>query len=129
MTPDAADACITNFLREADRLGVTVRWVKEGMTGRDAAYVAPPGVPGEIHLFDATPRPTASALCTLLSHEMVHVLQHWKGNLRAVPPLGWPVDGAPQGRILSRQQREAYTAQEHPEMVLDAVRALRPVKP
>ena len=122
------DVCITSFLQEADRLGVGVRWKKE-MTNLDAAYVAPPGRPGEILLYDRSPRPSKPELCTLLGHEMVHVLQHWKGDLNATPPLGWPVDGAPEGRNLSLQQREAYTAQENPSKVLKAVRALNPVEP
>ena len=101
-----ADACITNFLREADRLGVGVRWKKE-MINLDAAYVARPGQPGEILLHDQSPRPSNPELCTLLAHEMVP--QHWKGNLKATP-LGWP--GNTTRAHLSLQQREAYTAQE-----------------
>ena len=128
MIPILADQCVTTFLNEANRLGVAVRWEKK-MTKLDAAYVALPGRPGEILLFDRAPRPGKPELCTLLAHEMVHVLQHWKGNLRATPPLGWPVDGAPKGRILSLQQREAYTAQENPAKVLKAVRALKSATP
>ena len=112
-----ADACITNFLREADRLGVGVRWKKE-MINLEAAYVARPSQPGEILLHDQSPRPSNPELCTLLAHEMVHVLQHWKGNLKATP-LDGPLI-APQGRNLSLQQREAYTAQEDPAKVLKA---------
>ena len=123
-----ADVCIASFLQEADRLGVEVRWEKK-MINLDAAYVAPPGRPGEILLFDRSPRPSKPELCTLLAHEMVHVLQHWKGNMNATPPLGWHIDVAPQRRNLSLQQREAYTAQEDPTKVLKAVRALKPVNP
>ena len=128
MIPFTVDLCVANFLQEADRLGVGVRWKKE-MINLEAAYVARPGQPGEILLHDQSPRPSNPELCTLLAHEMVHVLQHWKGNLKATPPLGWPIDKAPQGRNLSLQQREAYTAQEDPAKVLKAVRALKPVHP
>ena len=86
MTQLPADQCITSFLQEADRLGVGVRWKKE-MTNLDAAYVAPPGRPGEILLYDRSPRPSKPELCTLLAHEMVHVLQYWEGNLNAPPQL------------------------------------------
>lgn len=128
MIPILADQCVTSFLNEADRLGVAVRWEKE-MTNLDAAYVALPGKPGEILLFDRAPRPGNPEICTLLAHEMVHVLQHWKGNLRGTPPLGWRVDDAQKRRNLSLQQREAYTAQENPAKVLRAVRALEPTTP
>ena len=57
---------------------------------------------------------------------MVQVLQHWKGELQATPPLGWPVNGAPPGRRLSPQQAEAYTAQNEPAKVLKAVTSLQP---
>ena len=60
---------------------------------------------------------------------MVHVLQHWKGKLKATPALGWPVDRAPEGRNLSLQEREAYTAQSDSKKVLKAVRSLKPIIP
>jgi hypothetical protein len=59
---------------------------------------------------------------------MVHVLQHWQGELRAVLPLGWPINGqATAGRTLSRHEAEAFTAQEKPERVLQALQRLRPM--
>ena len=121
--------CVTRFLQEAERLGIEVRWARDGMTNLDAAYIARPGVPGTVLLHDRTPRPGPQQLCTLLAHEMVHVLQHWKGKLQATPPLGWPVDEAPHGRTLSPQQKEAYTAQNDPAKVLRAVTTLTPFQP
>lgn len=121
--------CVTRFMQESQRLGIEVQWTSEGMTDLDAAYDARPGAPGVVKLKDSPQRPGQKQLCTLLAHEMVHVLQHWKGNLRAVPPLGWPVDGAPQGRRLSPQEAEAYTAQATPAKVLKAVTSLQPIDP
>lgn len=126
MTPLPPSECVIHFLQEAQRLGIEVRWTREGMTNLDAAYHARPGAPGVLLLHDSTPRPGPQQLCTLLAHEMVHVLQHWKGELQATPPLGWPVNGAPPGRRLSPQQAEAYTAQNEPGKVLRAVNALTP---
>ena len=119
--------CVTRFLQEAQRLGITVRWGTEGMTNLDAAYHARPGVPGLLLLRDSPQRPGPQQLCTLLAHEMVHVLQHWKGDLKATPPLGWPRDGAPKGRRLSAQEAEAYTAQTEPAMVLKTITSLKSV--
>ena len=118
--------CVSRFLQEAQRLSIEVRWASEGMTNLDAAYHARPGAPGVLLLHDSTPRPGPEQLCTLLAHEMVHVLQHWKGELQATPPLGWPVDGAPPGRKLSSQEAEAYTGQNEPAKVLKAVTSLQP---
>lgn len=116
--------CISAFLVEAKRLGIEVRWQRSDMNNLNAAYQARPGTPGVVVLHDSSPRPTQEQLCTLLTHEMVHVLQHWKGDLKATPPLGWPVDGAPIGRRLSPQEAEAYTAQDQPLKVLKAVMVL-----
>lgn len=122
-----ADQCVRSFLQEATRLGVEVHWEKD-MINLKAAYVARPGKPGKILLFDSMPRPGSAKLCTLLAHEMVHVMQHWKGNLRATPPLGWPIDDVTETRNLTRQQREAYSAEKDPAMVLNKLRALQPIE-
>ena len=129
MIPLPPAECVSRFLQEAQRLGIEVRWAREGMTNLDAAYHARPGAPGVLLLHDRTPRPGPQQLCTLLAHEMVHVLQHWKGELQATPPLGWPVNGASPGRRLSPQQAEAYTAQNEPAKVLRAVTTLKSFKP
>ena len=121
--------CIVQFLEQAQRLSIEVRWTREGMHKMNAAYHAFHGTPGLILLRDRDPRPSPKQICTLLSHEMVHVLQHWKGKLKAVPSLGWARDGAPPGRELSIQEKEAYTAQTQPRKVLRAVNQLKPFGP
>ena len=128
-TPLPPMECVNMFLQQAQRLGIEVRWTREGMHSLDAAYHALPGAPGRILLRDRNPRPRPEQVCTLLSHEMVHVLQHWKGALNALPPLGWPRGGAPTGRRLSLQEQEAYTAQSQPLRVLRAVTQLKRVVP
>lgn len=119
--------CVDLLLAQADRLGVEVRWHQPNDTAAThAVYQAPPGRPGLL-LLHAAPPPVgdANALCTLLTHEMVHVIQHWHGGLQAVLPLGWPTDGgAARHRQLSAHEAEAFTAQEHPERVLQALRGL-----
>lgn len=120
------DQCVAAFLSEAHRLGIEVRWQTSKMHQLDAAYQARPGAPGLIVLHDRKPRPSIKQQCVLLTHEMVHVLQHWKGHLKSVPPLGWPINNAPKGRDLSEQEQEAYTAQSKPKIVLDAVKLLKP---
>jgi hypothetical protein len=122
--------CISRMLNQADRLGVEVRTMPQ-QAGQQAAgfYQAAPGRPGRIdlHTSDATP---PMAVCRLLTHEMVHLLQHWKAGFDAVLPLGWPVDGeATQGLALSPHEAEAFTAQEQPCKVLKALNQLNPVSP
>ena len=118
--------CVDSFLSEAQRLGVEVRWKTTNMQHLDAAYHALPGTPGRIVLHDVKPRPNLEKQCILLTHEMVHVLQHWKGQLQSIPPLGWPTENAPPGRELSQQEREAYSAQNDPKKVLNAIKTLQP---
>ena len=126
MTSLPPSECINLFLREAQRLGIEVRWARNGVNNLDASYHARPGKPGLIMLYERTPRPNAQQICRLITHEMVHVLQHWKGHLTAVPPLGWPTIESPSGRNLSRQEQEAYSAQNKPHKVLQAVKLLKP---
>ena len=127
MIPIPPSECVSIFLQEAARLDIEVRWTRKDMAKLDAAYHAFPGSPGRILLHERTPKPDNQQLCTLLAHEMVHVLQHWKGDLVALPPLGWPVDQAPIGRNLSRQEQEAYTAQHNPQKILNAIKKLNPI--
>ena len=126
MTFLTAPECVTAFIEQADRLGIQIRFTADKMINLDAAYHALPGKPGYILLTETQPMPNLEKQCRLLTHEMVHVLQHWKGELKAVPPLGWPQDGAPPGRQLSSQEREAYTAEKYPMKVFEAIKKLRP---
>lgn len=127
MTSLPPTECINLFLHQAQRLGIEVRWARNVMNELNASYHARPGKPGFILLHDREPRPTTQEICTLITHEMVHVLQHWKGHLNAVPPLGWPTGLSPSERNLSRQEQEAYTAQSKPRKVLRAVKLLQPI--
>lgn len=123
------DPCVKLLLAQAHRLGVEVRWLPAVSGGSpEGNYVAQPGRPGLLQLRTTEPAPPAAALCRLVTHEMVHVLQHWQGELKAVLPLGWPIDGqAATGRTLSRHEAEAFTAQEQPERVLRALQRLQPL--
>lgn len=117
------------LLAQADRLGVQVRWHQPSeTTGMHAVYQAPPGRPGLLILHASQP-PAANAaeLCTLMAHEMVHVLQHWHSGFQAVLPLGWPTDGAAiRNTKLSLHEKEAFSAQNQPERVLQELKRLNP---
>ena len=127
--PLPPEQCVQAFLDQAQRLGIAVQWKQQEPAKFDAAYVATPGTPGYIILTETSPQPDPKTICTLLSHEMVHVLQHWKGKFHSVEALGWPRNGAAVGKHRWAQEQEAYTAQEDPAKVLKAVRALKPVHP
>ena len=123
------EACISHLLHQADRLGVEVRWlpISESQMPQ-GLYQAQPDRPGVIELRTETSPAPSPALCRLLTHEMVHVLQHWHTDFKAVLPLGWPQDGLiTQQRKLSVHEAEAFTAQDQPQIVLDALKALTPV--
>ncbi len=126
--PLPPEQCVQHFLDQAQRLGIAVQWQQPSQYQFDAAYFATPGAPGYIVLTKRTPKPDSKMVCTLLSHEMVHVLQHWKGNLKSLEPLGWPRDGAAVGEQRWAQEQEAYTAQTQPRKVLRAVGQLEPLK-
>ena len=119
-----SEHCITAFMLEAKRLGIQVQWAEPVESQLDASYHAFPGRPGKIMLYKHEKYPDKNRLCTLLSHEMVHVLQHWKGCWNALPPLGWPISGSPKNRNLPHIEKEAYTAEKNPKSVLNAVKLL-----
>ena len=121
------DECVTRFIQQAQRLGIEIKLTSNGMSRLNAAYHAFNDRPGLILIKDSNLQQNSKKICTLLAHEMVHVLQHWHGQLKAVPPLGWPIEKSPPGRHLSRQEREAYAAQNNPQKVLRAVENLRPI--
>ncbi len=121
-----ADQCVHSMLVEAQRLGVEVRWQKQAGPSPEAAYHAYPERPGLLVVQVDKPNPPTPELCTLLSHEMVHVLQHWRGSLREITPLGWPTISPESGRSLSPHEAEAYASQTNPIRVLNALRQLKP---
>ena len=119
--------CIHLFEQQAERLGIAIQWQKSSQFKFDAAYFALPGSPGHIVLTERDPMPSPKKICTFLSHEMVHVLQHWKGKFDALEPLGWPRDGEAVGDQKWAQEQEAYTAQSQPRKVLKALTQLKPI--
>ena len=123
-----ADLCITRLNRQAERLGVEIRTLERKSSETVVGYyVAKPGKPGhiELHIHSSIP---PKQRCQLLTHEMVHVLQHWHADWKAVLPLGWPTNGpATQQRRLSPHEAEAFTAQDRPRKVLRALKQLAPV--
>jgi len=123
------EACVNSLLQQADRLGVEVRWLPASDPQMpQGLYQANPDRPGVIELRTGTSPVPSPALCQLLSHEMVHVLQHWHADFKAVLPLGWPQDGPiTQERKLSAHEAEAFTAQDKPQIVLQALKQLVPV--
>ena len=127
MTELPPGECVNAFLSEAQRLTIDVQWSHHGMRGLDASYHAMPGKPGKIFLYERKPSPKQDRVCVLLSHEMVHVLQHWQGNLNGLKLLGWPVNKIPPDRTLSPLEQEAYTAEHEPLKVLKAVQRLEPI--
>ena len=124
--------CITTLIAEANRLGVDVRWQPQpegtaNSTDPSGNYVALPGMPGYVNLQVAKPHTSNPQVCRLLTHEMVHVIQHWHGKFEKVLPLGWPVNQKllPKEGV-SLHEAEAFTAQWKPRRVISALRALRP---
>jgi len=120
-----SDQCINQFIEQAERLRIEIYWNQAENAQLDASYHALPGEPGVIYLYKQKHQVNRKELCTLLAHEMVHVMQHWKGNLEATPPLGWPTNSIPKGRKLSIQEMEAYSAQTNPKKVLKGIKALK----
>ena len=109
-----------SLLSEGRRLGVAVKAGEPELPGKDATYRAEPGRLGTITLKQ---RPMSDEVrCLLISHEFIHVLQHLHGDLKGVPPLGWPV--TPQGieRFGAVQEAEAYRYQNNAGYVLMLLR-------
>lgn len=115
--PNLADA----LLLQAQRIGVSIRASSPELPGKDATYRAEPGRLGTINLRQ---RPmSAEVRCMLISHELIHVLQHLHGQLKGVPPLGWPTTGELLQRFGSPQEAEAYGHQNQAGHVLMLLQA------
>ena len=109
------------LLREGQRLGINVIVGIPELKGKDASYRAEPGRLGTITLKQ---RPmSAEVRCKLISHEFIHVLQHIHGDLKGVPPLGWPASSELIARTGIIQEAEAYQHQNSAGYVLRMLRA------
>ena len=104
------------LLDQGRRLGITVVTGEPELPGKDASYRA---LPGRLGTITFKPRPmTDEVRCKLISHEFIHVLQHLHGDLKGVPPLGWPTihpNNIPQ-------EAEAYGYQNRAGYVLKLLR-------
>jgi len=61
---------------------------------------------------------SAEVRCMLISHEFIHVLQHFNGDLRGVEPLGWSASAQEIKRFGDIQEAEAYRYQNFAGHVL-----------
>ncbi len=105
-----------SLLRQGQRLGLLVRKGKPEMVGKDATYRAEHGRLGTITLKQ---RPmSAEVRCMLISHEFIHVLQHFNGDLKGVEPLGWSASAQEIKRFGDIQEAEAYRYQNFAGHVL-----------
>ena len=78
------------LLVKCRRLGVTANSGQPELLAKAVTYRADPGRLGSITIQE---RPISSAVrCMLISHECIHVLQHFQGDFRGVPPLGWTTE-------------------------------------
>ena len=101
------------LLEQGRRLGITVVFGEPELPGKDASYRA---MPGQLGTITFKQRPMADKVrCKLISHEFIHVLQHLHGDLKGVPPLGWPTTH-PDPVV---QEAEAYGHQNRAGYVLE----------
>ncbi len=110
------------LLLEGQRLGIKVISGTPQLLGKDATYRAEQGRLGTITLKQRTM--SAEVRCKLISHEFIHVLQHIHGDLKGVPPLGWPASAELIELTEARQEAEAYKHQNSAGYVLRILRAI-----
>ena len=112
-----------HLLKEASRLGIQVIQGNTELPGKDASYRAMHGRPGIILI---SPRPMgASTRCQLITHEMIHVLQHFKRSLKGVDPIGLGTTTAEASRHSQPQEAEAYSNQNKPLKILELLQRLK----
>lgn len=111
------------LLQEASRLGIQVIQGVPELPGKDASYRAMHGRPGIILI---SPRPMgASTRCQLITHEMIHVLQHFNRSLKGVDPIGLGTTTAEASRHSQPQEAEAYSNQNKPLKILELLQRLK----
>ncbi len=121
ITCDQDPSLDQDLLLEGQRLGIKVISGTPQLQGKDATYRAEHGRLGIITL---KPRPmSAEVRCKLISHEFIHVLQHIYGDLKGLPPLGWPASTQLIDRTGARQEAEAYQHQNSAGYVLRMLKA------
>ena len=108
------------LLAEGRRLGIAVKAGQPELPGKDATYRAEHGRLGSITLKQRPMSPVVR--CMLISHEFIHVLQHLHGDLKGVPPLGWPVTSQDVERFGAVQEAEAYRYQNNAGYVLQLLK-------
>jgi len=117
--PQLAD----RLLGEATRLGIQVFQGPAELAGKDASYRALHGRPGTITL---SPRPMGpTTRCQLITHEMIHVLQHFGRGLKGVDPIGLGSNPQESLRHPEPQEAEAYSHQNKPLLILQLLQRLR----
>jgi len=122
ITCDQDPSLDQDLLLEGQRLGIKVISGTPQLQGKDATYRAEHGRLGMITL---KPRPmSAEVRCKLISHEFIHVLQHMHGDLKGVPPLGWPASAQFIESTGAIQEAEAYQHQDSAGYVLQILRAM-----
>ena len=122
ITCDQDPSLDQDLLLEGQRLGIKVISGTPQLQGKDATYRAEHGRLGIITL---KPRPmSAEVRCKLISHEFIHVLQHIHGDLKGVPPLGWPASAQLIESTGAIQEAEAYQHQDSAGYVLQILRAM-----
>jgi hypothetical protein len=66
-----------------------------------------------------------STRCQLITHEMIHVLQHFKQSLKGVNPIGLGSTTAESIRHSQPQEAEAYSNQNKPLKILELLQRLK----
>ncbi len=107
----------SDILSVGNDLGVEVISGEPKLQGKDATYEAFYGKLGVIVIKYRLMAP--ETFCQLVTHEFIHVLQHLKGELREVVPLGWSINVGDVQRYGSLEEAEAYIHQNYAGRVLD----------
>ncbi len=108
------------------QLGVKTFIGEPELPNKDATYKA---LHGQLGILTLGTRPMNQLVrCKLITHEYIHVLQHINENLKGMEPLGWPVSSESLNYFGSPQEAEAYTYQDHAELVLKLLLKVRSEK-